>query len=324
MRTLPVAAILVGLVAVGVAGCRPEAAHAPKHEVCEKWPFDAKEAKRRREETAKALGIPVEKSIGLDGGVKLELELVPAGEFMMGGDEPPEEVARKSGWEPYWMPGATREQCNAEQPQHKVRIAKPFYVGKYEVAQEAWERVMENNPSRFKGARNPMENVSWDDCQEFLKKLNGLGKAKATFRLLTEAEWEYACRAGTATAFHTGDTISTDEANYDGNYQYADIKKGEYREKTTEAGSFAPNAFGLCDMHGNVWEWCADWYGETYYKDNPKDDPTGPATGQFRVLRGGSWANSASRSRSAFRINLTPASRNPNFGFRVMVSAGAD
>ena len=291
---------------------------AEKPKVYADWPFDVKEAKRRQKETAEARGVPFEKSIDLGAGVKLELVLIPAGEFMMGGNESPEEVAKKSGFD------CLKDWCKNEHPQHKVRITKPFCMGRYEVTQEQWQRVMGNNPSNFKGARNPVEQVSWDNCQEFVKKLNGLGKEKGTFALPTEAEWEYACRAGTGTPFHTGETLSTDEANYNGNSTYGNGRKGEYCEKTTPAGSLKPNAFGLYDMHGNVWEWCADRYGEKYYEDSPEGDPRGPRTGESRVLRGGSWYYPPTNCRSAYRYYLMSGNRLNNHGFRVVCAAGVD
>ena len=148
--------------------------------------------------------------------------------------------------------------------------------GVYTVTQEQWQAVMGNNPSHFKGEKNlPVEKVSWDDCQEFIKKLRE--KDKKPYRLPTEAEWEYACRAGTTTPFHFGETISTDQANYNGNFTYGNGKKGVYRKKTTPVGSFPANAWGLHDMHGNVWQWCQDWYGDYPQKDVV--DPQGPEKG---------------------------------------------
>ena len=240
--------------------------------------------------------------VDLGGGVKLELVLIPAGEFMMGS---PEDEGQRAG---------------DEGPQHRVRITNPFYMSKYEVTQEQWERVMGNNPANFKGAKNPVEQVSWNDCQGFIKTLNGLGKEVGTFSLPTEAEWEYACRAGTSTPFHTGETISTDEANYNGNYTYGNGRKGQYREKTVAVGSFAPNKFGLYDMHGNAWEWCEDWYAADYYKNSPKEDPPGPARGEGRVLRSGSRSCFPWYCRSSFRHMDWPSYRvNNGAGCRLVL-----
>jgi sulfatase modifying factor 1 len=173
---------------------------------------------------------------------------------------------------------------------------------------------MGNNPSTFKGEKNlPVETVSWRDCQEFIKKLRK--KDKKPYRLPTEAEWEYACRAGTTTPFHFGDTISTDQANYNGNYIYGNGKKGVYRKRTNPVGSFPANAWGLQDMHGNVWEWCQDWFGD--YPQNDVVDPQGADVGQHRVLRGGSWSSSPGNCRSAFRDGVEPGFRSGYCGLRV-------
>jgi len=226
----------------------------------------------------------------------IELAFIPVGEFMMGSriDE--------------------AERYDDEGPQHRVRITKPFYMGKYEVTQTQWQQVMGNNPSNFKDdGRLPVETVSWDDIQGFLSR------AGDGLRLPTEAEWEYACRAGTPTPFHFGSTISTSQANYDGDYAYRSRSRGVYREKTMPVGSFSPNAWGLYDMHGNVWEWCADWYGESYYGQRRRADLQGPASGQYRVLRGGSWCDLPNCVRSAVRNRNVPTLRRSYFGFRVVL-----
>ncbi|MGB2614610.1 MAG: SUMF1/EgtB/PvdO family nonheme iron enzyme [Phycisphaerae bacterium] len=221
----------------------------------------------------------------------IELVFIPVGEFLMGSP-------------------ASEAQRNDDETQHRVIISRPFYLGKYEVTQGEWQRVMGSNPSNFKGSdRLPVEQVSWDDCQAFLRKAGG------GLRLPTEAEWEYACRAGTTTPFHTGATISPSEANYNGNYIYGGVAKGAFRQKTTEVGSFRPNAWGLFDMHGNVWEWCADWYGD--YLGGAVTDPMGPASGTGRVLRGGSWFGRPRGCRSARRFRFSPGYRFSFLGFRV-------
>ena len=253
------------------------------------------------------------KELTLDCGkdVSLKLVLIPAGEFKMGGDEPPEQVAQKcNGLQ------AKAEWFQNEQPQHRVKITKPFYMGVYVVTQAQYEAVMGVNPSYFKGESNPVEQVSWNDAVEFCKKLSA--KTGQTVRLPTEAEWEYACRAGTTTPFNTGETISTDQANYNGNFTYGSGIKGEYRQKTVAVGSFAPNAWGLYDMHGNVWEWCQDWYDAGYYKNSPTDDPPGPEKGESRVLRGGSWNSDSRNYRSAVRVRGFPGNRLKSVGFRVV------
>ena len=179
----------------------------------------------------------------LGNGVLLEMVYIPGGTFMMGSPET-EEKRRKS-----------------ESPQHKVTV-KPFLMGKYPITQAQWIAVMGKNPSHFKGDNRPVENVSWHDCVKFCKRL--FDKTGKAYRLPSESEWEYACRAGTTTPFYFGETITTDLANYDGNYTYASGPKGVYRSQTTDVGSFPPNAFGLYDMHGNVWEWCADLRHDNY------------------------------------------------------------
>ena len=275
-----------------------------------KWPFDAKEAKRRQQETARRLDVPVERTADLGGGVKLELVLIPAGEFMMGSKYKPAEL-RKRG------PGGHMKWWWGEHPRHEVTITKPFYLGKHEVTQAQWQRVMGANPSAFKGGpKFPVEQVNWNDCQEFIKKLNARFKGKLAFRLPTEAEWECACRAGTDTPFHFGEKITTDLANYNGLSAW-DGYKGKDRGKTTAAGSFKANPWGLHDMAGNVWEACAGWYG-TYAKE-AQTDPKGPEKGSCRVLRGGSWYDTPDRCRSASRALCVPDVPSDVLGLRVLV-----
>jgi formylglycine-generating enzyme required for sulfatase activity len=236
----------------------------------------------------------------LPNGVKLEMVLIPAGSFMMG------------------SPDSEKDRSNDEGPQHRVTISKPFYMGKFEVTQAQWQAVMGSNPSNFKNCDNcPVERVSWNDAQEFIKKLNALNDG-FTYRLPSEAEWEYACRAGTTTAFSFGDSLSSTQANFNGNYPYGNAPKGEYKGKTTPVGNYQPNAFGLYDMHGNVWEWCQDWYDENYYKNSPSTDPKGPSAGSFRVLRGGGWYDFARLCRPAIRDRGTPDDRYYFLGFRLI------
>jgi formylglycine-generating enzyme required for sulfatase activity len=220
---------------------------------------------------------PKELSLDLGGGVKIELVLVPAGSFMMGDERGEAE----------------------EKPLHKVTISKPFYMGKYEVTQEQWQAVMGANPSHFMGPRNPVDRVSWEASQAFIKKLNEkLAAAGVTFGLPTEAQWEYACRAGSAGRYGFGDGESElaeygwFESNSGGN--------------TRPVGQKKPNAWGLYDMHGNLWEWCGDWYDGNYYKESPATDPSGPTTVTSRVLRGGSWSDPTPYCRSSYRYCLPP------------------
>ncbi|MDR0895222.1 MAG: SUMF1/EgtB/PvdO family nonheme iron enzyme [Prevotellaceae bacterium] len=205
----------------------------------------------------------------------------------------------------------------SDEVQHQVTLSS-FYIGKYEVTQGQWKAVMGDNPSYFKkGDDYPVEYVSWNDIQTFLQKLNAATGKR--YRLPTEAEWEYACRAGSTTPFNTGNNLTTSQANYDGNYPYNGNAEGTYLERTQPVGSYSPNAWGLYDMHGNVWEWCSDWYGS--YSTSAQTNPTGPSSGSFRVLRGGSWLNDAEYCRSANRSAVDPGDRNYIIGFRVVASA---
>jgi formylglycine-generating enzyme required for sulfatase activity len=213
-------------------------------------------------------------------------------------------------------PKEEKERVDTE-TEHKVTLSKGFYMGVYTVTQEEWQAVMGNNPSHFKGEKNlPVEQVSWEDCQKFIKKLRE--KDKKAYRLPTEAEWEYSCRAETKTPFHFGESISTDQANFDGNFIYGNGKKGVDRKKTTPVGSFPANAWGLHDMHGNVNQWCQDWYGA--YPKNDVVDPKGPDNGKSRMLRGGSYFFHPMDCRSASRAWFGPGHGYLNYGFRVCFS----
>ena len=211
--------------------------------------------------------------------------LIPGGQFQMGSND-----------------------ADNEKPVHEVNV-NSFLVSKYETTQGVWQKIMNNNPSKFnKGDNYPVEQVSWDDCQEFCKKLNEMKSASGGtgLRLPTEAEWEYAGRAGTNTKYYWGDKEDEDYMWYGEKWEGGHHPVGEKK----------PNGFGLYDMSGNVWEWCSDWYDENYYKNSPKDNPQGPANGQFRVLRGGSWNVIAHDCRSAGRFRGVPALRFNIIGFR--------
>ena len=267
---------------------KPREAPRPTLQVYKKWPFDPAEAKRRQEETAAALGVPVEKHVDLGGGVKLTLVLIPAGEFDMGSPE-------------------GEEERYSDEVLHRVRITRPFYIGKYPVTQEQWQAVTGGNPSYFKGAENPVEQVSWHDCQGFTEELNyRLGSGR--FALPTEAHWEYACRAGSHMRFCFGRSSSNL-----GNYAWYEDNSGG---KTHPVGQKRPNAWGLYDVHGNVWEWCADWYGE--YPTSDAEDPRGPSSGDNRVLRGGSWRHVPLYLRSASRLAREPSDSYHLLGVRVV------
>jgi formylglycine-generating enzyme required for sulfatase activity/serine/threonine protein kinase len=258
---------------------------------------------------------PADKEI--ENCVGMMLVLIPAGKFWMG--SPEEEQERRAD----------------EGPRHEVEISKDFYLGKFEVTQEQYEKVMGKgtNPSWFSaggGGKDkvagmdtkdfPVEQVSWEEAKEFCKKLSEMEQEKAKGRkydLPTEAEWEYACRAGTQTPFHFGSQLQGKEANCDGNNPYGTTDKGPYLERTCKVGSYPPNAFGLCDMHGNVWEWCQDWYDEKYYGSGSNKDPEGYFNGTGRVVRGASWRDLAGRCRAANRSRTVPGSRRHDVGFRV-------
>ena len=218
----------------------------------------------------------------------------------------------------FMMGSSNQEKGRGDDEIHrKVTLTKGVYLGVHTVTQEQWQALMGDNPSHFKGTPNlPVEQVSWDDCQAFCKKLHE--KEKKPYRLPTEAEWEFACRAGTTTPFHVGETIATEQANYNGNFIYANGKKGQYREKTMPVGSFPANAWGLYDMHGNVWQWCHDRHGG--YSSKDLVDPQGPKSGTNRVLRGGSWGNHPIFCRSANRNFSDPANRTEYYGCRVCFS----
>jgi sulfatase modifying factor 1 len=234
--------------------------------------------------------------------------------------EPPKNFTSNTGMRFVWvspgsfMMGSSREekQRSDYECQHPVPLTKGFYMGVYTVTQEQWQAVMGNNPSLFKCATLPVEQVSWEDCQTFCAKMQAM-EHKA-FRLPFESEWEYCCRAGTTTRFYFGDMIATDQANFNGQLD-AHGRQGVYREKTTPAGNFPANAWGLADMHGNVWQWCQDWYGD--YPQFAVVDPQGPSTGDFRVLRGGSWSATPDLCRAASRTGSTPDHRSVIVGFRV-------
>jgi uncharacterized protein (TIGR02996 family) len=231
----------------------------------------------------------------LGGGVAMVFAGLPPGKFLMG--------------------SPANERRASTELRHRVTLSRGFCMGVTPVTQRQWQALMESNPSRFQGADRPVEQVSWQDCQEFCRKLANQDGHR--YGLPTEAEWEYACRAGTTTPFCWGETLSTTQANYDGNFPYDQCSKGVWREESTVVGSFPPNAWGLFDLHGNVSEWCQDWYGEDYYRSANNKDPEGPANGPGRVLRGGSWHHPAWSCRAATRNWLEPASRHYGMGFRV-------
>jgi formylglycine-generating enzyme required for sulfatase activity len=248
-----------------------------------------------------------------------ELVVIPPGRFMMGTDDA--EIARLC--KEYGV-----DYFKWEAPQHEVGIAQPFAAGRFAVTFEQWDAfaaATNGHKPADQGwgrGRRPAINVSWNDAQAYVQWL--AKKTGQPYRLLSEAEWEYAARAGSKTAFWWGDTISTGQANYDGNYTYGGGGKGEYRQKTVPVDSFEPNAFGLYQVHGNVWEWVEDCFNDSY-KDAPNDGSVKATEGcVYRVLRGGSWVNLPRNLRAAVRIRLTPANRyNYLSGFRVARSVSS-
>jgi formylglycine-generating enzyme required for sulfatase activity len=273
-----------------------------------KAPFDAAAAKKHQKAWAEHLGTPVE----ITNSIGMKLVLIPPGEFLMGSPE-------------------SEERRDSVEHQHRVRITKPFYLGAYEVAQAEYERVMGANPSHFSrtGAgkervsglttsRLPVDRVSWTDTAEFHRRLSALERPSGrVYRLPTEAEWECACRAGTISPYHFGGVLNGRQANCDGDYPYGTSEKGPNLERPAVVGSYRPNAFGLYDMHGNVREWCADWWDEDFYAASPLEDPQGPTKATNRLLRGGGWYADASLCRSAHRDWYLPMYRDKDLGFRV-------
>ncbi|WP_414621202.1 SUMF1/EgtB/PvdO family nonheme iron enzyme [Calothrix sp. CCY 0018] len=235
----------------------------------------------------------------LGNGVFLEMVEIPGGSFLMG------------------SPENELERSDYESPQHKVNI-KPFFMGKFPVTQEQYQAIMGENPSHFQGKNKPVERVRWDNAVDFCGRISK--RTGKTYRLPSEAEWEYACRAGTRTPFHFGETITTDLANYDGNYTYGSGPKGKYLEQTTDVGSFPANTFGLYDIHGNVWEWCQDSWHKNYQGAPNNGSAWNDNENNYRLLRGGSWRHLPRICRSAFRAWYERGNSDVNFGFRVVVA----
>jgi formylglycine-generating enzyme required for sulfatase activity len=265
--------------------------------------------------------------------------------------EIPEMVWVKGGTFTMGSPAEEANSFHDERPQHQVTLAN-FYISKYQITQKEWEDVMGDNPSNFVGDQLPVEKVSWYDTLIFCNKLSMKNKLNPAYRIAgstdpsawgpvpvypdtnavwdaveivkgangyrlpTEAQWEYACRAGDITPFNAGENVTADQANYDGRYPYKKFPPGVFRQTTIPVGSFSPNAWNLHDMHGNVWEWCFDWYGN--YTADAQTEPQGAVTGAYRVARGGSWTNNARFLRSAARGSSAPAFRDAIIGLRVV------
>ena len=240
----------------------------------------------------------------LVNSVGMKFVLIPAGTFRMGSAD-----------------GLVGARLN-EMPAHDVILQQPYYLGVTPVTQELYRAAMGSNPARFTapaggGPQHPVERISWHDAVAFCKTLSSLPEereAKRVYRLPTEAEWENACRAGGATVFAFGDTLEPQQANF--SFRSNDPAIAPL-ERTSKVGQFQANNFGLSDMHGNVWEWCHDWYGERVYATGATRDPQGPENGDFRVVRGGCWRSQVGTCRSAYRNALMPHNRDPYTGFRV-------
>ncbi|MBE9218608.1 bifunctional serine/threonine-protein kinase/formylglycine-generating enzyme family protein [Dolichospermum flos-aquae] len=236
----------------------------------------------------------------LGNGVMLEMVEIPSGTFYMG--SPENEAGR----------------TNSEGPRHQVAV-KSFFIAKYPLTQAQYQSIIGNNPAHFKGDNRPVERVSWDDAVAFCQKLSeNTGK---NYKLPSETQWEYACRAGTTTPFYFGQSITPNLVNYDGNYSYAAAQKGEYRQQTTDVGTFPPNAFGLYDMHGNVWEWCEDDWEENYINAPINGDALINPVGEYKVLRGGAWLYFAGCCRCSMRNQGLYNARHHYYGFRVLLSS---
>lgn len=236
---------------------------------------------------------------------QIEMVLIPAGTFTMG------------------SPESERGRNSNEGPQHQVTV-QSFYIGKYEVTQAQWQQVMGTHPSVYIPSDHNENDlpvpVSWNEAKEFIRKLN-LIKDRYVYRLPTEAEWEYACRAGTTTEFYFGGSLSFDQANFDGRWPYGGVGRMTYRGETTPVGSFRPNAFGLYDMHGNLWEWCEDWYHENYDGAPADGSVWASSQGDSRVIRGGAYNSEGHALRSASRVGVHTDTTNGLLGFRLVATS---
>ena len=253
----------------------------------------------------KTVGNPSNYPNTFKNSVGMEFVKIPAGSGLMGS-----------------LPTEWQRDEN-ESPQHQVNIGYEFYLGKYEVTQDEYEKVTGTNPSTFKNCpRCPVETVSWNDAIDFIAKLNAKNDGYI-YRLPSETEWEYAARAKSTTPFGIGDgnIVSSDQANFDGRHPFKDSPKGKYLERTAPVGNYQPNTFGLYDMHGNVWEWCEDIYQNNYNglsTDGSANINLGNSN--LRLLRGGAWVNIGNGVRSAVRVGLPPANRLDFNGFRVAIT----
>jgi len=235
----------------------------------------------------------------IGGGQEIVVRYVPGGTFTMGSPE-------------------SEKDRSSDETEHRVTLSSHYWMGETEVTQGQWVAVMGSNPSHFKGdPALPVETVSWEDAQGFIKALNTRCGLPAGWKwaLPSEAQWERACRGGKTTATAYGDSLSSAQANFNGNYPYGGAAKDSWLANTAPVRSYKANAYGLHDMHGNVWEWCADWHDA--YPAGAATDPAGPNSGSYRVIRGGSWSNGGTDCRSAYRFRITPDDRFNRMGFRL-------
>lgn len=267
------------------------------------------DARERQKKAACEFGIPRNISLELLAGTSMEFMLIPPGEFLMGASE------------------VDPDALTSEKPLHPVRISRPFYMAKYPCTQEQWQSVTGANPSFFTGcSRNPVENVDWNDIYEtFLSRANSLAPDGFLLRLPTEAQWEYACKAGTNSRFSFGWNLTGKLANFNENRSHSSAFNEISELKTTPVGSFPSNGWGLHDMHGNVWEWCRDSFDDEYYRFSPNVDPENKGSGRSRSIRGGSCFYFEWTCRSSSRFGVPVGMKNIQwnchdaFGFRVSI-----
>jgi formylglycine-generating enzyme required for sulfatase activity len=252
----------------------------------------------------------------ITNSIGMKLVWIPAGEFIMG--SPSTEAINSAYYPAKGSPQVEKGRSSNESPQHPMKISKGFWMGIYEVTQKEYQVVMGSNPSIIKRDNLPVDRVSWNDATEFCRKLSQ--KEGKTYRLPTEAEWEYACRARTQTRFYSGDDDSSLD-DYAWCYINISYTNKKFDIHTHPVGQKKANAFGLYDMHGNVSEWCQDWYNENYYSISPEIDPKGPDRGQSRVIRGGCWMYNPLYCRSAARQMTVPDLPVDFFGFRIVLEA---
>ena len=276
-------------------------------------PSYAKHSQKRQRAAAAALGLPV---AARTRSVGIQLKLIPAGTCMMGASETRVDIEKNGG------DGIL---CGGERPKRRVEHPRPFYIGAYEITQAQWLRVMQTNPSQMllSGTNAPVDSVNWAACVEFASRLCAIeGVPSDGYRLPTEAEWEYACRADSETPFHIGSSLGHGDANFNSITPYGGEKSATWRGKTLPVGTFSPNDWGLFDGHGNVAEWCSDWYGE--YDASTTVSPTGPTAGAYRVFRGGGFFQDGWQCRSAYRGRARPEHSSVFIGLRLVRSLADD